>query len=89
MMSETAFFVKDVIGPRVGVDRHGETFGRREVGRHQRPYQDQPDPLAPCRHENAGYAYRRFGRALHDDLCEREQRYLLKAIRENLDLPTI
>ena len=22
----------------------------------------------------------------HDDLCEREQRYLLKAIRENIDL---
>ena len=45
MMSETAFFVKDVIGPKGSVSIvMAENRGQREVRRHQRPHQDQPDP---------------------------------------------
>ena len=50
MMSETAFFVKDVIGPKGSVShRHGRDRAATSVRRHQRPHQDQPDPAAPCR----------------------------------------
>ena len=42
----------------LGLDRHGRDRRRREVRRHQRPHQDQPDPLAPRRHVEAGRAHR-------------------------------
>ncbi len=93
MMSETAFFVKDVDRPEgLGVDRHG---GRRlgaALRRHQHPHQDQPDsppPGRPRRRRLARQARRRISTSdepSHDDLCEREQRFLLKAIDEDLDL---
>ena len=64
MMSETAFFVKDVIGPKGSVSIvMAENCRRREVGRHQRPCQDQPDPLASHRHVEAGRAHRHDRRA--------------------------
>ena len=64
MMSETAFFVKDVIGPKGSVSIvMAENAGGREVGRHQRPHQDQPDPLAPRRHVEARRADRHDRRA--------------------------
>ena len=54
MMSETAFFVKDVIGPKGSVSIvMAENAAGREIRRHQRPHQDQPDPLASCRHVEA------------------------------------
>ena len=47
MMSETAFFVKDVIGPKGSVSIvMAETAGERALRRYQRPYQDQPDPAS-------------------------------------------
>ena len=64
MMSETAFFVKDVIGPKGSVSIvMAENAGEREVRRHQRPHQDQPDPLAPRRHVEARRAHRHDRRA--------------------------
>jgi predicted dehydrogenase len=87
MMSETAFFVKDVIGPKGCVSIvMAETAGKvksddinvhvktNQILRH---YTDmsKPDQRIDMTDEPD-----------HDALCEREQRYLLKAINEDLDL---
>ena len=87
MMSETAFFVKDVIGPKGSVSIvMAETAGNvksDDINAHTKTNQilwhhadmKTPDTRIDMTDEPS-----------HDDLCEREQRYLLKAIRENLDL---
>ncbi len=87
MMSETAFFVKDVIGPKGCVSIvMAETAGKvksDDINAHVktnqilRHYTDmsKPDERIDMSDEPD-----------HDALCEREQRYLLKAIDENLDL---
>ena len=87
MMSETAFFVKDVIGPKGSVSIvMAETAGKvksDDINAHTRTNQilwhhadmSKPDERIDMSDEPS-----------HDDLCEREQRYLLKANNENLDL---
>jgi predicted dehydrogenase len=87
MMSETAFFVKDVIGPKGCVSIvMAETAGKvksDDINAHTktnqilRHYADmsKPDERIDMSDEPD-----------HDALCEREQRYLLKAIDEDLDL---
>jgi predicted dehydrogenase len=87
MMSETAFFVKDVIGPKGSVSIvMAETAGSvksDDINAHTktnqilRHYSDmsKPDERIDMSDEPD-----------HDALCEREQRYLLKAIEEDLDL---
>jgi predicted dehydrogenase len=87
MMSETAFFVKDVIGPKGCVSIvMAETAGKiksDDINAHTktnqilRHYTDmsRPDERIDMSDEPD-----------HDALCEREQRYLLKAIEEDLDL---
>jgi hypothetical protein len=90
MMSETAFFVKDVVGPQgcvsiveeakgdsQDIDGHTKTGGlllhhstRGPDGRFSRP-----DELIDTSDEPS-----------HDELCALEQEYLLRAIREDLDL---
>ena len=87
MMSETAFFVKDVIGPKGSVSIvMAETAGNvksDDINAHTKTNQilwhhadmKTPDTRIDMTDEPD-----------HDDLCEREQRFLLKAIRENLDL---
>ena len=90
MMSETAFFVKDVIGPKGSVSMvMAESAGSSDMATHTRtnqilftrrslpptarsptPTSASPPPTSPS----------------HDDLCEREQRFLLKAIDEDIDL---
>ena len=94
MMSEVAYFVKDVVGPKGCVsiveksdpERAG---GSADVGAHtktnalkihlqDRDAQDEfvhPDRLVDMTDEPD-----------HDALCKREQEYLLRAIREDLDL---
>jgi predicted dehydrogenase len=100
MMSEVAFFVKDVVGPKGAVsivaseqaaaagadaattsssdiDTHTKTSMLRL--HHSRLNPDnslaQPDEV-----------FRMDDEPGHDDLCEREQAYLLRAIREDVDL---
>lgn len=90
MMSETAFFVKDVVGPKGSVsivdeakgdsqniDDHTQTGGLRL--HHSQLGADgdfaKQDEILDTSDEPS-----------HDELCELEQRYLLKAIREDLDL---
>ena len=94
MMSEVAYFVKDVVGPkgcvsiveRDGTERSGTSA---DVGAHtktnalkvhlqDRDAKDEfvhPDRFVDMTDEPD-----------HDELCRREQEYLLRAIREDLDL---
>lgn len=90
MMSETAFFVKDVVGPKGSVsivdeakgaskdiEGHTKTGGLRL--HHSQLNADgqfaKTDDLIDTSDEPS-----------HDDLCEREQAFLLQAIREDWDL---
>ncbi len=93
MMSEVAYFVKDVVGPKGCVSilaKDGERkAGSSDVDSHTktnslklhwqaRDARDeflQPDSWIDTNDEPD-----------HDGLCLREQQYLLRAIRENLDL---
>jgi predicted dehydrogenase len=87
MMSETAFFVKDVIGPKGSVSIvMAETAGNvksDDINAHTKTNQSlwhhadmsKPDERIDMTDEPD-----------HDGLCEREQRYLLKAIEEDIDL---
>ena len=87
MMSETAFFVKDVIGPRGSVSIvMAESAGdvrSDDIGAHTRTSR------ILLHHADPGRADELFDMSDepgHDALCEREQRFLLRAIEEDLDL---
>jgi predicted dehydrogenase len=93
MMSETAFFVKDVIGPKgcvsivaksaggAGKSDHVDSHTKTESLRVHRADLDadnqfvQGDTWIDMQDEPD-----------HQELCNREQRYFLQAIREDLDL---
>jgi predicted dehydrogenase len=87
MMSETAFFVKDVIGPKGSVSIvMAETAGHvksDDINAHTKTNQilwhhadmSKPDERIDMSDEPD-----------HDALCEREQRFLLKVIEEDIDL---
>jgi predicted dehydrogenase len=87
MMSETAFFVKDVIGPKGSVSIvMAETAGHvksDDINAHTMTNQilwhhsdmSKPDERIDMTDEPD-----------HDALCEREQRYVLRAIDEDIDL---
>lgn len=93
MMSETAFFVKDVIGPLGSVsivaksasssgrsdniDAHTqtETLRLHRSARGSDGHFAQPDEFIDVTDEPN-----------HDELCRREQEFLLRAIRDDLDL---
>jgi predicted dehydrogenase len=87
MMSETAFFVKDVIGPKGSVSivmaETADQVKSDDINAHTKTNQilwhhtdmSKPDERIDMTDEPD-----------HDALCEREQRYLLKAIDEDIDL---
>ncbi|MBE7184017.1 MAG: Gfo/Idh/MocA family oxidoreductase [Methylobacterium mesophilicum] len=90
MMSETAFFVKDVISPKGcvsivvaegtksdDIDAHTKTS---VIRRHRAEMDENGRFVAPD--ENISMA----GEPGHQDLCDREQAFVLKAIREDLDV---
>jgi predicted dehydrogenase len=86
MMSETAYFVKDVIGPRGSVsitERPSlEAGGSSDIDSHTRT-------SALTRHDAESMKNIRIDTSDepgHQELCEREQAYFLRAIREDLDL---
>ncbi|MBV8563895.1 MAG: Gfo/Idh/MocA family oxidoreductase [Methylobacteriaceae bacterium] len=93
MMSETAFFVKDVIGPKGSVsivmaDGSGDVKSD-DINAHTKTNQILWHHAALDAQNNPIRGDERFSMADepdHDALCEREQRYLLKAIDENVDL---
>ena len=97
-MSETAFFVKDIVGPKgsvslvpndearrdaeklsssADIDKHTKTdairYHHAEVGPDRNFV--KPDEVMSMDDEPG-----------HQELCDREQEFFLKAIRENLDL---
>jgi predicted dehydrogenase len=97
MMSETAFFVKDVIGPRGAVS----LIARAEASRGHGPtissdidFHTRTDCLLIHHAElNAEGGFLHADEVLgveddpgHQGLCRREQEFLLRAIREDLDL---
>ena len=87
MMSETAFFVKDVIGPKGSVSivmaESASEVKSDDINVHTKTNQilwHHTDMSKPDERINM------TDEPDHDALCEREQRYLLKAIDEDLDL---
>jgi len=87
MMSETAFFVKDVIGPKGSVSivmaENAGGVKSDDINAHVKTNQilwhhadmTQPDERIDMTDEPG-----------HDELCEREQRYLVEAIDKDIDL---
>jgi predicted dehydrogenase len=91
MMSETAYFVKDVIGPKGCVSIVGleAVAGSSDINSHTKTnrlrvhYSEtdalgnfaRPDELVDLSDEPG-----------HQELCDREQAYFLRAIREDLDV---
>ena len=96
MMSETAFFVKDVVGPKGSVSivkdpNEAAAQASDDVDSHTRTNCLRVHHAAL----DANQAFARPDEFLstedepdHQALCDREQAYLLRAIRENLDLST-
>ena len=87
MMSETAFFVKDVIGPKGSVSivmaetagdvRSDDINAHTKTNQILRHYSDM---------SKADERIDMTDEPDHDALCEREQRFLLSAIEQDLDL---
>src|SRR4029077_864435 len=87
MMSETAFFVKDVVGPKgsasIVMAETPDKVKSDDINAHVKTNQilwhhadmSKPDQRIDMTDEPG-----------HDELCERAQRYLLKAIEEDIDL---
>ena len=93
MMSETAYFVKDVIGPKGSVSIvMAETAGdikSADINAHTKTNQillHHADLKSDGTFARADERIDTADEPDHDALCEREQRYLLRAINEDLDL---
>lgn len=93
MMSETAFFVKDVIGPKGSVSivlAEGVTAVKSDdINAHTQTNQLLLHHAELKPDGSLARADERFSTAdepAHDDLCEREQRFLLEAIDDDVDL---
>ena len=93
MMSETAFFVKDVIGPRgsASIVLAANTAAVRsdDINAHTQTNQILVHHAELAADGSFARADERLSTAdepSHDELCEREQRFLLRAIDEDVDL---
>jgi predicted dehydrogenase len=94
MMSETAYFVKDVIGPRGSVsivmaETAGGSLKSADIDAHTKTNQILLHHAALAPDGSIAQPDERIDTAEepdHDALCEREQRFLLRAIEEDLDL---
>jgi len=94
MMSETAFFVKDAIGPRGSVsivvaEGGGPAPRSADINTHTKTNQilfHHADLAADGTLAKDDERISTSDEPSHDDLCEREQRFLLKAIDEDIDL---
>ncbi|WP_179959515.1 Gfo/Idh/MocA family protein [Pannonibacter tanglangensis] len=82
MMSDTAFFVKDVVSPKGAVSiRMPDTVRSDDIDAHTQ--------TSKLRLHKAGEGHQDLDMADepgHDALCAREQAYVARAITENLDL---
>ncbi len=89
MMSETAFFVKDVIGPKGCVsiiDKEGDSDNIDEHTQTGGLLLHHSDKDADGNFTKKDELISTKGEPTHDELCHLEQEYLLKAIKEDLDL---
>ncbi len=94
MMSETAFFVKDVIGPKGSVsivmaESAGGDTKSADINTHTKTNQILFHPAeleADGTPAKPDQRIQTTDEPSHDDLCEREQRFLLNAIDEDVDL---
>ena len=94
MMSETAFFVKDVVGPKgsvsIVVPQDGETHtSSDDIDSHTKTnallcHSSEIDENNQFVHEDEWINM--ADEPDHQALCDREQEYLLKAINEDIDL---
>ncbi len=94
MMSETAFFVKDVVGPKgcvsiVAAEEAGQGTRSDDVDSHTKTnalrfHKGELDGNGKFVNEDE--IIRTEGEPDHDALCLREQDYFLKAITEDVDL---
>jgi len=86
MMSETAYFVKDVVGPKGSVSI-AEHRGEKDAGSDDIDSHTRTSSL--LRHDAGTMQNLRIDTSDepgHQELCDREQEYFLRSIRENLDL---
>ena len=94
MMSETAFFVKDAIGPKGSVsivmaETGGAEPNSADINTHTKTNQILYHHAELAPNGAPGKPDERMStldEPDHDGLCEREQRFLLKAIEEDVDL---
>jgi len=93
MMSETAFFIKDVVGPNgsasIVADKAGGAGQSANVDAHTqtesiRLHHSELDSDGNFAKEDE--IVRLDDEPDHDELCNREQRYFLKSITDNIDL---
>ena len=93
MMSETAFFVKDIIGPKgsvsVVMSREGQKYSSCDISSHTKTnwlqvHHGDIDGENNLLKEDEWIDTR--DEPDHQELCNREQRWLLQAIQEDLDL---
>lgn len=94
MMSETAFFVKDVIGPKgcvsiVAAEQSGQGHRSDDVDGHTKAgllRVHTSDLSADGAFVTADRLVTLDDEPGHDELCEREQAYFLRAILEDIDM---
>jgi predicted dehydrogenase len=93
MMSETAFFVKDVIGPKGCVSITAKDAGKSGQSDNVDAHTKTESLKVHYADLDANNAFTRPDEWIdltdepdHNELCLREQKYFLKAIQENLDL---
>ena len=93
MMSETAFFVKDVIGPKgsvsIVIPEGTDEAKSADINTHTKTNQillHHAELAADGSFARTDERYSMRDEPNHDELCEREQRFLLKAITDDLDL---
>lgn len=94
MISETAFFVKDVFGPKgsvsiVAAEQSGQGHDSADIDGHTKAntLRLHHSELADDGHfARSDTLLEMEDTPGHDDLCKREQEYFLRAIQEDLDL---
>ena len=89
MMSETAFFVKDVIGPKGSVSILSQKGGSADISSHTKTNRllvHYTDRDGGGRDAGEDEIIDMSDEPDHQELCNREQAFFLKAIREDLDL---
>ncbi len=90
MISETAYFVKDIISPRGSVSIvAAEKGGSDEIDSHTKVGMlriHRSDTDIEGNFKTVDQLIETANEPSHQNLCQREQDYLLKAINENIDL---